>query len=90
MSLAEARPDAALAKCIADDVAALAGLGQLDEDAYVSAVGARFASEQSAEDAYLAERAAQSGWPREWPKNSAGHARTGTSWLPRRCRARLQ
>jgi hypothetical protein len=61
-ALAEARPDAALAKRFADDVTALAELGQLPAAAYVSAVAARFTSDQGAEEAYLAERAAQSNW----------------------------
>lgn len=59
---AEARPDAALAQRFADDVVVLAGLGQLATAAYISAVAARFTSDSSAEQAYAAERAAQSRW----------------------------
>lgn len=61
-ALAEGRPEAALAQRFADDVATLAGLGQLAAAVYVSAVAARCISDQSAEEAYLAERAVQSGW----------------------------
>jgi hypothetical protein len=61
-AMAEAHPEAALAQRFADDVVALAGLGQLATAAYVSAVAARFTSDLSAEQAYAAERAAQSDW----------------------------
>jgi hypothetical protein len=61
-ALAEGRDDVVVAQRLLADVTALAELGQLATAAYISAVAARCTSDDSAQAAYLAERATQSAW----------------------------